>query len=121
MCRQCFWNKLCHLVSLRLSQPDKWEAQLGLHTQRNIGSTVQKRTLKQIIAHPNYNSFTFDNDIALMELSSPVTYSDYIRPICLPAPQHDFPVGSTVWITGWGATREGGECPQTRLKYRSTI
>lgn len=108
-------------VFLRLSQPDKWEAQLGLHVQRNIGPNVQKRTLKQIIAHPNYNSFTFDNDIALMELSSPVTYSDYIRPICLPAPQHDFPVGNTVWITGWGATREGGECPQTRHKYWGII
>ncbi|XP_030264304.1 ST14 transmembrane serine protease matriptase a [Sparus aurata] len=106
---------------LRLSQPDKWEAQLGLHVQRNIGSTVQKRTLKQIIAHPNYNSFTFDNDIALMELSSPVTYSDYIRPICLPAPQHDFPVGSTVWITGWGATREGGFAAKVLQKAQVRI
>ncbi|XP_073336142.1 ST14 transmembrane serine protease matriptase a [Pagrus major] len=94
--------------SLRLSQPDKWEAQLGLHTQRIIGRNVVKRNLKRIIAHPNYNSFTFDNDIALMELDSPVTYTDYIRPICLPASQHVFPVGNTVWITGWGATREGG-------------
>lgn len=68
-----------------------------------------KRNLKQVIPHPNYNQFTFDNDIALMELDSPVSYSDYIRPICLPAPQHVFPPGNTVWITGWGATREGGE------------
>ncbi|XP_020504838.2 ST14 transmembrane serine protease matriptase a [Labrus bergylta] len=92
----------------RYSQPGTWEAYLGLHTQRNIGSHVVKRNLKQVIYHPNYNAYTFDNDIALMELDSPVTYSDYIRPICLPAPQHDFPTGSTVWITGWGATREGG-------------
>lgn len=92
----------------RFSQPGTWEAYLGLHTQRKIGSAVVKKNLKQIIPHPNYNAYTFDNDIALMELDSPVTYSDYIRPICLPAPQHDFPTGNTVWITGWGATREGG-------------
>lgn len=92
----------------RFSQPGTWEAYLGLHSQRKIGSTVVRRNLKQVISHPNYNAFTFDNDIALMELDSPVPYSDYIRPICLPAMQHDFPTGSTVWITGWGATREGG-------------
>ncbi|KAM7412695.1 hypothetical protein PAMA_020193 [Pampus argenteus] len=92
----------------RYSQPGTWEAYLGLHTQRNIQSHVVKRNLKQIISHPNYNEYSFDNDIALMELDSPVTYSDYIRPICLPAAQHVFPSGNTVWISGWGATREGG-------------
>uniref|UniRef100_UPI0037E82D2F ST14 transmembrane serine protease matriptase a n=1 Tax=Semicossyphus pulcher TaxID=241346 RepID=UPI0037E82D2F len=92
----------------RFSQPGTWEVYLGLHTQRKIGNAVVKKNLKQIISHPNYNSFTYDNDIALMELDSPVTYSDYIRPICLPAPQHDFATGNNVWITGWGATREGG-------------
>lgn len=92
----------------RYSQPGTWEAYLGLHTQGTNGNSVVKRNLKQVISHPNYNQFTFDNDIALMELESPVSYSDYIRPICLPAAQHVFPPGNTVWITGWGATREGG-------------
>uniref|UniRef100_A0A672IXT4 Suppressor of tumorigenicity 14 protein homolog n=1 Tax=Salarias fasciatus TaxID=181472 RepID=A0A672IXT4_SALFA len=92
----------------RYSQPGTWEAQLGLHMQGQISTHVVRRSLKRIIPHPNYNDFTFDNDIALMELQSPVTYSDYIQPICLPAAQHNFPTGSTVWITGWGATREGG-------------
>lgn len=105
----------------RFSQPGTWEAFLGLHTQGKIGSAVVKRNLKQIIPHPNYNSHTFDNDIALMELDSPVTYSDYIRPICLPAPQHDFPSGNTVWITGWGATREGGSAASGLQKAQVRI
>ncbi|XP_077397964.1 ST14 transmembrane serine protease matriptase a [Festucalex cinctus] len=93
----------------RFSQAATWEAYVGLHSQRNISSTVvAKRNLKRIIPHPNYNDFTFDNDIALMELDAPVAYGDYIQPICLPAAQHNFPVGKTVYITGWGATREGG-------------
>lgn len=46
-----------------------------------------------------------------MEMDKPVKFSDYIRPICLPAAQHDFPVGDVVWISGWGATREDGEFP----------
>ncbi|XP_032361793.1 ST14 transmembrane serine protease matriptase a [Etheostoma spectabile] len=105
----------------RFSQPGTWEVYLGLHDQQKVGNAVVKRTLKQIIPHPNYNHYTFDNDIALMELSSPVTYSDYIRPICLPAPQHDFPVGSTVWITGWGATREGGFAAKVLQKAQVRI
>lgn len=96
---------------IRFSQPGTWEVYLGLHIQGKIGSTVVKKYLKRIIPHPNYNPYNFDNDIALMELDSPVKFSDYIRPICLPAAQHDFPMGNTVWITGWGATREGGEFP----------
>uniref|UniRef100_A0A3Q0TAB7 ST14 transmembrane serine protease matriptase a n=1 Tax=Amphilophus citrinellus TaxID=61819 RepID=A0A3Q0TAB7_AMPCI len=95
-------------ASLKLSQAGAWEIYLGLHRQNQLGSPAEKRNLKQIIPHPNYNSFTFDNDIALMQLDSPVSYTDYIRPICLPSPQHDFPVGEGVTITGWGATREGG-------------
>lgn len=92
----------------RFSQPGTWEAYFGLHIQRRIDSRVEKREIKRIIPHPYYNHYTFDNDIALMELSAPVKYSDYIKPICLPSPQHVFETGSTVWITGWGATREGG-------------
>lgn len=93
---------------ISFSQPGTWEAYLGLHIQRKIDSKVVQRNIKQIIPHPYYNHYTFDNDIALMELSKPVEYSDYIKPICLPSPQHVFASGSTVWITGWGATREGG-------------
>ncbi|XP_054456844.1 ST14 transmembrane serine protease matriptase a [Anoplopoma fimbria] len=104
----------------RFSQPGTWEANLGLHTQGTLGSTV-KKNLKQVIPHPNYNTYTYDNDIALMELDSPVTYSDYIRPICLPASQHDFPMGNTVWITGWGATREGGFAAKVLQKAQVRI
>ncbi|MED6242205.1 hypothetical protein ATANTOWER_001571, partial [Ataeniobius toweri] len=94
--------------SIKFSDPKTWEVYLGLHSQQKQGSSLVKRNLKQIISHPFYNHHTFDNDIALMELESPVSYSDHIQPICLPAPQHDFKTGNNVWITGWGATREGG-------------
>lgn len=105
----------------RYSQPSVWEAQIGLHVQRQVTSQVVKRNLKRIIPHPNYNDYTFDNDIALMELESPITYSDYIQPICLPSPQHNFPTGSTVTITGWGATREGGFAAKVLQKAQVKI
>ncbi|KAF3693267.1 Suppressor of tumorigenicity 14 protein -like protein [Channa argus] len=108
-------------TKIRFSQPGTWEAHLGLHNQQQIGSSVVKRNLKRIIPHPNYNSYTFDNDIALMELDSPVPYSEYIKPICMPAATHDFPAGNTVWITGWGATREGGSAATVLQKAQVRI
>lgn len=68
-----------------------------------------RRNLRRIIAHENYNPLSYDNDIALMELDANVTLNQNIWPICLPAATHDFPAGQEAWITGWGATREGGE------------
>ncbi|XP_076002095.1 ST14 transmembrane serine protease matriptase a [Genypterus blacodes] len=105
----------------RYSQPGTWEAFFGLHTQRQNGKTVVKKNLKQVISHPNYNAYTYDNDIALMELDSPLTFTDYIRPICLPAAQHVFAVGNSVWITGWGATREGGSAASVLQKAQVRI
>ncbi len=35
--------------------------------------------------HPSYDSNTDNNDIALLWLSSTVTFNDYIRPVCLAA------------------------------------
>ncbi|KAL4647699.1 hypothetical protein GN956_G8101 [Arapaima gigas] len=94
---------------IKYSQPGVWEVYLGLHDQsKKTSNSTEKRNLKTIICHPYYNSYTFDNDIALMELESPVTLNQYIRPICLPSINHDFPIGKSVWVTGWGATKEDG-------------
>uniref|UniRef100_A0A8C2CFA7 Suppression of tumorigenicity 14a n=1 Tax=Cyprinus carpio TaxID=7962 RepID=A0A8C2CFA7_CYPCA len=93
-------------AKIKYSQPGTWEAYLGLHTQKEKPKST-KRLIKQIIPHKNYNSYTYDNDIALMELDSPVTFSETIRPICLPAATDVYPAGETVTISGWGATREG--------------
>lgn len=96
--------------SHRLSQPGTWEVYLGLHDQNaKTIERVMKRDLKTVIQHPSYNPYTYDYDIALMQLDSPVSFSQYIMPICLPNPAHDFPVAKSVWITGWGKTQEDGE------------
>ncbi|KAK7160805.1 hypothetical protein R3I93_008467 [Phoxinus phoxinus] len=105
---------------IKYSQPSTWEAYLGLHTQKDK-QTATKRFLKQIIPHPSYNPYTYDNDIALMELDSAVTYSDTIRPICLPSGTDVYNSSDSVIITGWGATREGGSGAIVLQKARVRI
>uniref|UniRef100_A0A672SR97 Suppressor of tumorigenicity 14 protein homolog n=1 Tax=Sinocyclocheilus grahami TaxID=75366 RepID=A0A672SR97_SINGR len=89
----------------KYSQPDQWEVYLGLLNQGETSKSTLKR-VKRIISHPQYDHLSEDNDMALMELDSPVTLSQNIWPVCLPEATHDFPAGKSVWITGWGKQRE---------------
>lgn len=94
----------------RYSDYTMWTAFLGLLDQsKRSASGVQELKLKRIITHPSFNDFTFDYDIALLELEKPVEYSTVVRPICLPDATHVFPAGKAIWVTGWGHTQEGGE------------
>lgn len=104
----------------RYSDPTKWTAFLGLLDQGQLTATgVQKHELKRIISHPSFNDFTFDYDIALLELKKPAEYSAVVQPICLPDAAHVFPPGKAIWVTGWGHTEEGGECLGGRWGSRS--
>lgn len=91
----------------RYSDPARWTAYLGLHEQAQRDTSVMRK-IKRIIAHRQFNDYTYDRDIAVLELESPVTYNNVIQPICLPDATHDFAVGKTLWVTGWGALKEGG-------------
>lgn len=44
--------------------------------------------LEKIYIHPRYNwRDILDRDIALLKLKKPITFSDYIHPVCLPDKQ----------------------------------
>ncbi|XP_078508726.1 transmembrane protease serine 9-like [Lissotriton helveticus] len=62
----------------------------------------------------NYTSTGTPGDIALLELESPVTFTDYIQPVCLPSASIQLPVGMSCVVTGWGAIREGVSLPYPR-------
>ena len=53
--------------------------------------------------HPGYNLSVVQNDIAILKLSTPVKFSNFIRPACLPKNQQaSWPSeGSDVTIVGW--------------------
>ncbi|MGJ2342679.1 S1 family serine peptidase, partial [Salmonella enterica subsp. enterica serovar Paratyphi A] len=54
--------------------------------------------------HESYNAFTIANDIAVIRLPEPITFTDTISPVCLPGADdvaNDF-LGEIVTPTGWG-------------------
>lgn len=60
--------------------------------------------VKRKVVNENYNPATYQNDIALLELSEDVIYRQHIVPVCLPAKGDNF-TGKTATVTGWGRTQ----------------
>lgn len=83
---------------------------LGRQTQDEVF-----RDVMAVVKHPGYNNVTNDNDIALLKLRSPVTFTDYIRPVCLAADHSVFNNGTDSWITGWGDISEGVSLPSPNV------
>ncbi|CAH2292212.1 transmembrane protease serine 9 [Pelobates cultripes] len=99
------------------SDPKLWAAYLGTPFLNGVEGRVEK--IFRIHKHPFYNVYTLDNDVALLELPSPLAYTNLIKPICLPDSSHSFPEGTRCFITGWGSTKEGG--PMSRQLQKASI
>ena len=79
------------------------QVKIGLHNVNSTSGAVT-RNVSDIIVHPQYSSWSLDNDYALLELSSPVTTFEPIQLITENS-HDDEPVMATTM--GWGATYEG--------------
>uniref|UniRef100_A0A671SC23 Transmembrane protease serine 9-like n=1 Tax=Sinocyclocheilus anshuiensis TaxID=1608454 RepID=A0A671SC23_9TELE len=88
---------------------------LGRQTQEGANANEVSRNVSQIIKHPAYNSITEDNDITLLHLSSPVTFTDHIRPVCLASANSTFFKSTVSWVTGWGNIRTGASLPSPQI------
>ncbi|XP_035599090.1 prostasin-like isoform X1 [Oncorhynchus keta] len=87
---------------------------VGRQNQKGSNPNEVDRGVTQIMSHPNYTRSTNDNDMCLLKLSSPVTFTNYIRPVCLAAPGSSFHAGTTSWVTGWGTIRSGVSLPSPK-------
>ncbi|XP_058636259.1 serine protease svh-1-like [Onychostoma macrolepis] len=94
---------------------------LGKRTQQGVNTYEISRNVISIIVHPSYNSQSSDNDIALLRLSSAVTFNDYIRPVCLAAQSSVFPSGTSSWITGWGDVQSGVSLPAPGILQETMV
>nr|XP_040047025.1 trypsin II-P29-like isoform X1 [Gasterosteus aculeatus aculeatus] len=91
------------------TSPSGLTVYLGRDSQQLFNLNEVSRSVSQVIRHPGYSSQTNDNDIALLRLSSPVTFTDYIQPVCLAAEGSEFSAGTSCWVTGWGTV--GSDVP----------
>ncbi|KAK1797991.1 hypothetical protein P4O66_000747 [Electrophorus voltai] len=69
------------------------------------------RSVTSVTINPNYDANTLNNDLAVLQLSSTVTFTPYITPICLAASGCTFFNGTLSWVTGWGNIASGVSLP----------
>merc|ERR1711942_412980 len=67
--------------------------------------------------HPQWDTNTLANDLALIELPSPIDFNDYIAPSCLPMAGDTADEAELVTVTGWGKPSDnaGGISPVLRM------
>ncbi|XP_069748525.1 transmembrane protease serine 3-like [Narcine bancroftii] len=91
-----------------------WKVYVGIIEQPVTASSSY--IVEKIIHHKKYKGQTYDYDIALIKLARPLTFNDWVQPICLPNYGQEFPDGKGCWISGWGLTNEGADEISLRLR-----
>ncbi|XP_074649311.1 plasma kallikrein-like [Tubulanus polymorphus] len=87
------------------SNASLYTAVLGNHDTRNTsGPMTQMIAVENVTIHPEFGlgGNDYNNDIAIVKLKSPVTFTDYVSPICV-SWKKPIPRQSCV-IAGWGFT-----------------
>ncbi|KAM6928617.1 chymotrypsin-like elastase family member 2A [Lycodopsis pacificus] len=85
-----------------------YSVELGKHSLKTSEEGSTARRAATIIPHEDYNIILSRNDIALIKLSSPVTFSDTLVPTCVPERGVVLPHGAPCYVTGWGRLSTSG-------------
>ncbi|XP_076597150.1 chymotrypsin-like elastase family member 2A isoform X2 [Chaetodon auriga] len=91
-----------------ISSSREYRVALGKHNlvETELGAVFMGTS--NIIVHEDWNSFFIRNDIALIKLESPITFSDSISPACVPAAGAILANNYPCYVTGWGRLYTGG-------------
>jgi len=92
-----------------ISSRNTYRVYLGKHNLKDnneAGSIALSP--EKIVVHPQWDSYRIRNDIALIKLAMPVTFSDSIMAACMPDAGYVMPHKTTCYVTGWGRLWTGG-------------
>ena len=84
---------------------------MGMHSRYGSNPDIQTSALTRIIRHPDYDSATYDYDIALLELTTPMVMTDQVATAAigvLPTHAALYADGASTTVAGWGTTSYGG-------------
>lgn len=87
-----------------------WLGRYNLINWNEVGAI--SASVDQIIIHPDYKRYSsesYDADMAVLIMQRPVTYTQYIRPICLWPERDDIKdiEGNSGSVVGWGDDGSG--------------
>ncbi|XP_077358082.1 serine protease 27 [Festucalex cinctus] len=83
----------------------------GWYYLNNHNPHQSAHRINYVVIPSGYDEPRSGKDIALVRLASPLTWSDWIHPVCLPASGIPFPSGMRCSVTGWGDIRNSIPLP----------
>ncbi|XP_036913391.1 transmembrane protease serine 4 isoform X7 [Sturnira hondurensis] len=81
-----------------------WKVRAGSDKMGNFPSLP----VAKIFVTELNTTYPKEKDIALVKLQYPLTFSDTVRPICLPFSDEELAPATPLWVIGWGFTEPGG-------------
>ncbi|MCK7625000.1 serine protease [Streptomyces sp. RS10V-4] len=88
--------------------PGALSVQAGSSVRGSGGQVVR---VARVLRHPRFDAATIDYDVAVLVLASPLDFGPGVRAIGLVEPGREPAEGTPATVTGWGATRDGGDLP----------
>ncbi|XP_040284364.1 serine protease 56 isoform X6 [Bufo bufo] len=98
-----------------------WTVVVGEYNLNEEETGKKVYQVNRIITHPKFNQKTFNNDLALVELTSTVTSSSRAIPVCLPSVPVDPSPGTSCYIAGWGSLYEDGPPSDVIMEARVPV
>ncbi|XP_044847087.1 trypsin-3-like isoform X1 [Mauremys mutica] len=88
------------------------QVRLGEHSRGTSSGNEQFSAAQEIIPHPGFRapsdgSRDYENDVMLLRLSPPASYTDYVQPLALT--DSCPPEGTRCTVMGWGTTTSPAE------------
>lgn len=79
-----------------------WLVYTGAHDLTKLERSRARYSVERVILHERFDLSNFDNDIALLKLTTPVHWDTFVKPVCVPPPHYQLQAGTICTITGWG-------------------
>ncbi|XP_059271976.1 serine protease 27 isoform X1 [Mustela nigripes] len=103
------------------SQTFLYQVLLGARQLVRPGPHAVYARVKRVESNPLYQGMASSADVALVELDTPVTFTNYILPVCVPDPSVVFETGLNCWVTGWGSPSEEDRLPNPRVLQKLAV
>lgn len=95
-----------HSTFEKIDSPERYGVRLGkIKLGKNAHKKKRHHKVKSIYIHHQFQRHNFANDIAIVELSKPVTLTKYVNTLCLPRIDALQP-RQRMYTMGWGGTKQ---------------
>jgi secreted trypsin-like serine protease len=93
----------------------------GAHNLSSTTETAmrQLRTIKQIFFHPQYNSLTIENNIAVLRVNTSFIFTKYVQPACLS--DDEIQSNNEVIVISWGGEQLRGTSNKILKQIYTTV